>query len=165
MLDSPFRFDNVSCEDVVEAEEEVAVDPVPEGSDGDGDGDGDGSDGDGGPRVARSRSWGPFSIAQIFRTVGGAKVAFGWGAVCGRHNDVGDSRQCCKKQVTYGKNNARPDEECKRLVKMWLLKGVTISNDLEDSRSMHLAVDPKKLDLLSTVELDRRLASLALPLP
>ena len=62
----------------------------------------------------------------------------GFGATCGRHNDVGDKAgTTCKKVCTFGEAQLSK-ENCILYLKRWLLKGKTINVDGNSSRTDHI---------------------------
>lgn len=102
-------------------------------------------------------SWGPFEVAPIMRS--GNHI--GWGATCGQHYNDGDSEQTqCKIQLTFGAAQMG-DSECRVRVKQWCLNGTAIEPG-PTSRSQHLAMKPRRLELSSAseAELDRQAAAL-----
>ena len=87
-------------------------------------------------RQRRGIPWGPFEIAPL---VSGNRQQ-GWGATCGRHRDSVDplDRQC-KKHFVYGKREPLTDEQCRRRLKKWLLRGLHIPTTDACCRSLHMS--------------------------
>lgn len=104
------------------------------------------------PREQRGASWGhefgfPWQVARIYSH----GIHTGWGATCSQHSNVGDMRATvCKKALTMGATLS--DGECQQRIKMWLLEGIRISDADDDARSQHLAMNPRRLRVLSDDE-------------
>jgi hypothetical protein len=77
-------------------------------------------------RALQGESWGPFSIAPVYKK----DVHVGWGATCGMHLDAGNMLEC-KRQLTLGENS---DAECVSKLKEWLLNGAPIEAAATDAR-------------------------------
>ena len=108
-------------------------------------------------RVSRMLPFGPFSVSKIYSR--GEHT--GWGGNCGRHWDCACSLSC-KKQIGAGTPVTPASlDEAHRLVKEWLLMGVSIPGTHCTSRSQHVRdVKRQHIRLRSHQDLDADAARL-----
>jgi hypothetical protein len=89
-------------------------------------------------RGERSIPWGIWSIAEVVRS----GTLIGWGATCGQHENTGD-RSVCKRQLMIGRGGC--SDECRRMLKAWLVAGQRVSADDPRGRDAHMAIMPREM--------------------
>jgi hypothetical protein len=82
-------------------------------------------------RDSRAVAFGPWTISEI----GPRSRPTGWGGNCNRHRNAGNCKKSCKKELTYGRLS--PDE-CRCIIKKWLLMGVGIPADSPSGQVDHV---------------------------
>ena len=101
--------------------------------------------------------WGEFVISEVYSNLRGNRERVGYGALCGKHWNVGDQISCkCKQQLTIVGLSA---SETLARIKMWCLAGRGIDDNQDSSRTKHLNCKPLRFALLPDAEIERRLAS------
>jgi hypothetical protein len=84
----------------------------------------------------RCVKFGPWTISET----GPRSKPTGWGGNCHRHRNAGNCKKSCKKELTYG--NLSPDE-CRCIIKKWLLMGVDIPADSASGQVDHVRGIPR----------------------
>ena len=114
-----------------------------------------------GGRGSRRIAWGPFSYSSVMDNKAGRQI--GWGASCGRHfNPEDGARACCKKMITYGKENLS-DEFCILQLKRWIYSGIQMTPEQLGAapRTFHVSrIDARTVDGPSEAWLDAWAAGL-----
>ncbi len=104
----------------------------------------------------RAVTFGPWTIAEIWATckVTQRKRHIGWGATCRRHNSIGDKPSVrCQKSVRM--SPGVDSEMCERMMKSWLIEGLSIENEGDDyARHQHRDVDPRELPFYTDEQLE-----------
>ena len=99
--------------------------------------------------------WGIWSFSEIWAAErkGGEKKHVGYGGNCGCHFDRADPHRRCKRSLRFLTNSK---DECRCLVKQWLLMGLRIRSGDPTARTQHLTLIPRSsIPLRAESDLDR----------
>ena len=119
----------------------------------------DAADGRGVMRNDNQIIWGPWSYSACFsKGQGGIRRQVGYGGNCNQHFNC--KGQACKRMFTYA---GVSDDECRCLVKAWLLLGHTVAAGKQIGRDYHVLHISRRAVAASVrpeAEMDSRVAAL-----
>ena len=110
-------------------------------------------------KQGRMMPWSRWSLSAVCPGPTYAKV--GWGANCLRHSNVDDGPNTrCQTSMRFGGRAGYTEEDCRRMMKKWLLLGNDIPEDDPNGRREHMALRSGLLCHETEEELDAMGAAL-----